>query len=125
MFMKFERLDVMRLFTDWDDKEFKRFVLKMINKRNIGEMFKARYGLQSGMAFIADKQICHEEHVLKFVRWQKILEMGIRVLYRRLHPNPLDNPANRNNPALDFKKADIAKKQRDRDLELLFRKYNY
>lgn len=123
--MKFERLDVFKLFTEWDDRNFKRYVIKMIKQNKLSDLFKARYGLQAGMADIADKEICHDEHVLKFIRWQKIIEDGIRYLYRLQHPNPLDNPANRNNPALDVAKCKVLKKQRDNDLDALFIKYKY
>jgi hypothetical protein len=125
MAQKYEALDVMNLFKDWDDSRFSMFVNKMIARRDFKAMVKARYGLQAGMAYISNKSICPEDYVNKFIRWQRIIESGIKIMWRRMYPNPLDNPANKNNPTLDIDACLKHKRERDNNLLQLLKKHSY
>lgn len=122
MSYKASELDLMNLFARWNDKRWKAYLSKMVHKKDYKELIRTRFNMQMSMARLSEKMICHDYHVNKYLRWIRLIEVAIRMAYRRVYPNPLDDPKNKNNPHINYSKCLQAKRTRDQLLtEILHR----
>jgi hypothetical protein len=117
---KHETLNLVLLFTDWTDARWASFLTKKIRSRDFNGLLQARWGLQAGMNDLAKNKLNLDKWVMKYIRWNKSLEVALRSLYRSRYPNPLDRPGTILDPST-HEKALNAKRNRDRTFESILK----
>lgn len=118
---KHEAIDLLQLYVQCNTAEWNSFLTKCLNKKDFKTLFDVYYGLQAGMVDLSKKKLNSAKMIEWFLRLQTSVEKTIKILYRKKHPNPCDNPL----IALDNIEHLGEKRERDNELEVILRKARY
>lgn len=110
---KYPALDVVKMFSTLTLEHWKSTLMRGMETGNTEKFIAWRYGLQAGLADAASKGLNTDALDLWVMKRCKDLERCMRVLLKRKHKNPLDNPLH--DKSKYIAKALEAKRLRDRE----------
>ena len=118
---KYEPIDLLQLRAKATYKEWNDFLTKCYCNMDVDALLVMRYRLQTGMHELAKKKLNTEKLVLFFIRLQHSIERTIHRIIRIKHPNPCDDPLIAN----EYLNFQPEKRERDHNLEKIFKKTGY
>jgi hypothetical protein len=98
---------------------------KCVHNQSINELARIRYGLQAGMTDLANQKLNDEKMNVFYARLMKSLENTARLIVRKIHPLPHDAPTIHGIKSKHPVSALVAKRNRDREMELFFNKSSF
>lgn len=98
--------------------KWNEWLTKCLDKNDLEDLMKVRYGLQAGMDDLVKKKMSNDKINNMFIRWCKSIENTARKIIRKRIPLPNDNP----NDTEFHAKSLSAKRNRDAELEKFFRR---
>lgn len=119
---KHQAYDVMKLFSTVTPQQWNNWLTDCYKNNDVQSLERVFYGLQAGMTDCAKKKLNTSEIDLTFIRWQRSIEITMKRIFRKLNPNPLDNPSNVGKYGSDVLDE---KRKRDAQLEEYFRKMRF
>lgn len=124
MARKFERLDVMRMFSTLTLEHWKDILVSAVRDGRVEKLVSWRYGLQSGLADANAKGVITSQKVdLWVIKRCKDLEKAMRMILKKKYPSPMDNPKY-DRLSYAHKVIDV-KRRRDREFEDFLRKSGF
>lgn len=121
MSRKPDAIDLIKLYSEGDYKEWNIFLTNCFQKRDIEKLVVTRRRLQAGMHLAAKKKLNTEKVINLFIRLQKSIEDTIKKIIREQDPNPCDNPLT----AMDNLERKGDKTRRDSLVESYLKKTGY
>lgn len=123
MSRKVEAIDLMKLFSQGSNNGWNEFLTKCADDMNIEKLCRVKYSLQAGMDDLAKKNLNTAEMNVWFIRLCKSIDQTARLIIRKRHPLPQDNPLVAKDK--EFLKYAEIKTKRDRELAAYLKKSSY
>lgn len=118
---KHDSIDLLKLMMTWDTKRWNAFLLKCDQSNDVQTLSATRYGLQAGMAKLAQQKLNTDQVVNLYLRMLKSVEKTAKNIFRRKYPNPLDDAT----LSAEYSHFLDDKRKRDQELELFFKKTGF
>jgi hypothetical protein len=112
---KWPAIDVLALYNKGDADGWNRLLTSAYEREDVQWLKRTMYGLQAGMADIAETGFNSGKVTLWFLRIQRSLEDTAKKVFRKKYPHPLDNPMNASNKT--YRDSIEVKRKRDQELQ--------
>lgn len=122
---KYPSIDIMKLWTLGSANGWNEFLTASEHSSNINALARARYSLQAGMDDLVKIKMNDEKMNVFYIRLMKSVENTAKQIIRKLHPLPHDIPTVHGIKSKKPDSALIAKRKRDREMELFFNKSSF
>jgi hypothetical protein len=120
---KWPAIDVLRLYSRADNVGWNTFLTHCLTTQDVQGLKKTLYGVQAGMADLANQGPVDPKLTNWFLRIQRSLENTAKAVFRAKYPNPLDDPmAAKTGNWISWKEA---KKKRDGEFEQFLRESRF
>lgn len=124
MALKYDPLDVMKMYATLTLEQWRHCLLMAAKSGNANKLIKWRYGLQAGLANLNKMGRHSDEKVdLWVMKRCRDVEQAMKVILKKKYPNPFDNP--KADPTKYTESLRAAKKKRDQDFEKFLQRSNY
>ncbi len=118
---QYEKIDLMKLFSDNNHAQWNMFLTNCYNNRDVSRLIRVMRGLQMGMDDMSKKKLNVPKMNLFFVRLQTSIEKTLKKIYKEVYPEICDDPLK----AKDNLHKIGQKRKRDADFEAFLRRHSY
>ena len=120
---KYEALDVVTMFSTLSMDHWEVVMRKAVKSGNVNKLIAWRYGLQAGLADAVAKGFSSEKLDIWVIKRCRDIEKCVKAIISKRHPKPR---ADIKKDLSEYKiKYNLAKRQRDRELEQFFMESNF
>lgn len=117
---KYEAIDLIKLHEKGSSNGWNQLLDKCVNNNDINGLAVLMYRVQAGMDDLVKSKLNIETYNIFFARLIKSLEETARLIIRKKHPLPPDNPKSPNTLEMI-----AAKRKRDDELARFFKEASY
>ena len=123
---KYREIDVVKLYAQADTEKWNQFLTGCLERNDVESLKKTYYGIQTGVDKAHKDKVTTDSLNVFFIRLQRSLEITLKRVYRKKHPNPYDNPLFKTTGDSVKDKLLKAKKTiRDQELESIFKRIRF
>lgn len=122
MSRKYEAIDLMKLKSLGSANGWNEVLRECVLNGDINRLAKIKYQVSAGMDDLVKLKLNTEDMCVWFIRLTRSLENTAKEILRQKYPLPQDNALDKTNHTL---KTLEAKRKRDHELQLFFKKSNY
>jgi len=122
---KFDALDVVNMFATMSKKHWEVCLHRCYSTGNIDKLMGYRYGLQAGLTDAISKGVRDKNLDLWVIKRCRDCEKIAKLIFRKKYPNPLDDTEVKKDRLEYIHQAKMAKRKRDKELEMFFMRSNF
>lgn len=92
---KHSTINMIKFYTEFDVKIWNKFLYRCLKTQDVNKLTQTLYGLQCGMADLAEDKMNTPDIINAFLRVQRSIENTLKQIYREDNYNPLYDPKNK------------------------------